>query len=127
MAAAERGFMNPRDPLTLLPLTHLAYHVLLALADEARHGYGIIKEVFERTDGEMELETGTLYAALKRLRDEGLLETVPRAERPAGEDSRRRNYRLTPFGRKVLAAESQRLARLLDVAAEKRVLPIGPA
>ncbi len=119
--------MTARDPLTMLPLTHLAYHILLALADDARHGYGIIKEVLERTDGEMELETGTLYAGIKRLRDEGLLEVVPRAERPADEDSRRRNYRLTAFGKKVLSAESQRLARLLDVAAEKRVLPIAPA
>jgi DNA-binding PadR family transcriptional regulator len=119
--------MNGRDPLALLPLTHLAYHILLALADDARHGYGIIKEVLERTDGEMELETGTLYAAIKRLRDEGLLEVVPRSERPADEDSRRRNYRLTAFGKKVLSAESQRLARLVGVAAEKRVLPISPA
>jgi DNA-binding PadR family transcriptional regulator len=119
--------MTARDPLALLPLTHLAYHILLALADDARHGYGIIKEVLHRTDGEMELETGTLYAAIKRLRDEGLLEVVPRSERPAEEDSRRRNYRLTPFGQEVLAAESQRLAKLVGVAAEKRVLPIAPA
>ena len=119
--------MNGRDPLAVLPLTHLAYHILLAIADDARHGYGIIKEVLERTDGEMELETGTLYAAIKRLRDGGLLEVVPRAERPADEDSRRRNYRLTAFGREVLSAESQRLAKLLGVAAEKRVLPIAPA
>jgi DNA-binding PadR family transcriptional regulator len=61
--------MHARDPLALLPLTHLAYHILLALADDPRHGYGIIKEVLERTDGEMELETGTLYAGIKRLRD----------------------------------------------------------
>lgn len=115
--------MNAKDPFTLLPLTSLTYHVLLALADQNRHGYGIIKEVEERTNGQMELETGTLYAAMKRMRDDQLIEAVPENERPDGEDSRRRTYRLTPFGKKVLKAESQRLAHLLSIAAQKKVLP----
>ena len=115
--------MSKPDPRSLLPLTHLSYQVLLALADEHRHGYGIIKEVSARTDGEMELETGTLYTALKRLKDEGLIDIVSRAQRPPGEDDRRRTYHLTPFGNKVLAAESRRLAALVGVAIEKRVLP----
>ena len=115
--------MSARDPLALLPLTSLTYHVLLALADENRHGYGIIKEVEQRTEGQMELETGTLYAAMKRMRDNDLIEPVPASKRPAGEDSRRRAYRLTAFGRKVLRAESQRLAQLLGIAVEKEVLP----
>ncbi len=119
--------MSIRDPAAMLPLTHLTYHVLLALADADRHGYGIIKEVAERTGGQMELETGTLYAAIKRLRDEGLIDLVPRSERPAREDSRRRNYRLTAFGRQVLQADSERLARLLGAAMEKRVLPVLPS
>jgi DNA-binding PadR family transcriptional regulator len=119
--------MNANDASTMLPLTSLTYHVLLALADEDRHGYGIIKEVEERTNGQLELETGTLYAAMKRMRDDQLIEAVPASERPAGEDSRRRTYRLTPFGRKVLKAESQRLAHLLGIATEKRVLPVAPA
>ena len=119
--------MNAKDPSTLLPLTSLTYHVLLALADANRHGYGIIKEVEERTNGKMELETGTLYAAMKRMRDDGLIEPVPASERPTGEDSRRRTYRLTPFGKKVLRAESQRLAQLLGIAAEKKVLPATSA
>jgi len=119
--------MSPNDPMAFLPLTSLTYHVLLALADESRHGYGIIKEVEQRTNGQMELETGTLYAAMKRMRDDRLIEAVPQSKRPAGEDSRRRTYRLTPFGRKVLKEESQRLAHLLGIAAEKKVLPIAPA
>jgi DNA-binding PadR family transcriptional regulator len=119
--------LNARDPASLLPLTPLTYHVLLALADADRHGYGIIKEVEERTDGQMELETGTLYAAMKRMRDERLIEVVPRSERPPDEDSRRRTYRLTPLGRRVLEAESHRLARLLGIAVEKKVLPFAPA
>jgi DNA-binding PadR family transcriptional regulator len=119
--------MPTLDPRSLLPLTHLSYHVLLALADDDRHGYGIIKEVLARTDGQMELETGTLYTALKRLKDEGLIDIVGRRERPPGEDDRRRTYRLTPCGREVLAAESQRLASLVGVAMEKRVLPATSA
>ena len=75
----------------------------------------------------MYFETVTLYAAMKRMRDDHLIEPVPVSQRPAGEDSRRRTYRLTPFGKKVLKAESQRLAQLLGIAAEKKVLPIAPA
>ena len=118
------------DAKSYLPLTHLSYQVLLALADENRHGYGIIKEVRARTGGEMELETGTLYTALKRLKDEGLIDVVAPEERlpggddrPAGEGGRRRVYQLTPLGSEVLAAESRRLAALVEVAMEKRVLP----
>lgn len=115
--------MSEIDPRSLLPLTHLSYQVLLALADDNRHGYGIIKEVRDRTDGEMDLETGTLYTALRRLKDEGLIDVVAPEERSAGEDDRRRVYKLTPFGSEVLTAESRRLAALVGVAVQKRVLP----
>lgn len=110
------------QPGDLLPLTHLSYHVLLAIADRPLHGYGIIKEVEDRTDGAMEVEAGTLYAALKRMDDEGLLEDAPPPPGDPG-DSRRRYYRMTGFGREVLEAESERLRRLLEVARDKRVLP----
>jgi len=119
--------MSVTDPRSLLPLTHLTYHVLLALADEDRHGYGIIKEVLAETDGAMELETGTLYTALKRLKDDAIIEMVQPNERPPDEDSRRRIYRLTAFGRKVLEAESARMAALVGVAAAKRVIPAESA
>jgi len=119
--------MSEIDPRSLLPLTHLSYQVLLALADEVRHGYGIIKEVRDRTGGEMELETGTLYTALKRLTDEGLIAIVAPDERPPGQDDRRRFYKLTRLGTEVLVAESRRLAALVGVAVEKCVLPEMPA
>lgn len=108
------------DPRSMLPLTHLSYHVMLAIVDAPLHGYGIIKEVAVRTDGAMELEAGTLYAGIKRMNDEGLLEGAPQPQE--GSDSRRRYYRLTAFGRDVLEAESQRLASLLRVAREKNVI-----
>jgi DNA-binding PadR family transcriptional regulator len=104
----------------LLPLTHLSYHVMLAIADRPLHGYGIIKEVAGRTDGAMEPEAGTLYAAIKRMTDEGLLEDAPAPD--DGGDARRRYYRLTDLGREVLAAETERLANLLRVARDKKVI-----
>jgi DNA-binding PadR family transcriptional regulator len=101
------------------PLTWLSYLVLLSLADGPAHGYGIIKEVERRTEGRTRIEAGTLYAAIKRLGDQGLL-------CPVGEASgsrRRRDYELTATGRAVLQAESERLAGLVDVARAKGVLP----
>ena len=114
-----------KSPQEALPLTALTYHVLLALADGDRHGYGIIKEVERRTGGEMEIETGTLYHAVKRMLDDGLIEPVPADERPVDEDRRRRAYRLLPWGREVLGAESLRLRQLLQIAEEKKVLPVN--
>ena len=102
------------------PLTHVVYHVLLSLAHEARHGYGIIKDVAERTDGRLELEAGTLYAAVKRLREDGWIEE---RDPPGGADARRRYYGLTRTGRQVLRAESERLAKLVELARQARVLP----
>lgn len=102
----------------LLPLTHLTYHVLLVMADRPLHGYGVIQEVESRTGGAMQVEAGTLYAALKRMVEEGLIE-------PADTEgnSRRRTYCLTDLGREVLEAESERLRQLVDLARDKRVLP----
>ncbi|MCZ6915327.1 MAG: PadR family transcriptional regulator [Gemmatimonadetes bacterium] len=106
----------------LLPLTHLSYHVLLVLAGTKLHGYGIIKEVYDRTGGAMDLETGTLYAAIKRLRDEALIDVAPPPRDDPGADSRRRYYTLTDLGKKVLEAESERLARLVNLAREKKLV-----
>ena len=102
------------------PLTHVVYHVLLSLARAPSHGYGIIKDVAERTDGRLELEAGTLYAAVKRLSDEGWIEEVPA---PAGTDARRRYYAITAEGRSALRAESERLAELVRLARDAHVLP----
>lgn len=105
------------------PLTHVVYHVLLSLAGGSKHGYGIIKDVLDRTDGRLELEAGTLYAAVKRLREEGLIEETAA---PRGTDARRRYYGITPGGRRVLRAESERLAELVRLARQAKVLPSTP-
>lgn len=114
----------PARPETLLPLTTVSLYVLLAVADEPLHGYGIIKDVERRTHGVVSLEAGTLYAAIRRLQDEGLLRADD-GRRPKDADSRRRYYRLTPLGLAVLRAECDRLEDVLRTAREKRVLPIA--
>jgi DNA-binding PadR family transcriptional regulator len=111
-----------KDSSDILPLTTLTYHILLALADHDRHGYSIIKEVEERTGRTMQIETGALYHAIRRMRTEELIEPIPARERARDEDSRRRTYRLTKWGRDVLAAESARLRQLVDIAEAKHVL-----
>lgn len=112
----------PVRPETHLPLTTISLYVLLAVADEALHGYGIIKDVERRTNGMVSLEAGTLYAAIKRLQDEGLLRADD-TRRPKADDSRRRYYRLTPLGRAVLRAECDRLEDVLRTARDKGVIP----
>jgi len=105
---------------SFLPLKPHWFHVLLSLADQEQHGYGIMQEVLERTDGKVRLWPATLYGALKRLIDEELIEESD--TRPAAEldDARRRYYRLTRLGRRVLAAESERLEDLVRVVDAKR-------
>src|SRR6185503_11588693 len=107
------------DAHAFLPLTPLSYHILLAVADQARHGYGIIKEIEAGTGGATSPSTGALYLALQRMEGEGLVAeaAAPRAE--AAEDPRRKYYRLTPLGRRVAVAESRRLEDLVALAAEK--------
>lgn len=104
------------------PLTPVTYHILLALADRERHGYGILKEVETLTGGALELETGTLYAAIRRLRSDGLIES---AAPVPGEDSRRKNYRLTDEGVSTLRAETRRLEKLVRAAEAKHVLSVS--
>jgi DNA-binding PadR family transcriptional regulator len=106
----------------MVPLTPLSFHILLALADVDRHGYGIIKEVRERTHGETNPGAGTLYAAIQRMLDDGLLAET--ATRPAaGDDERRRYYRMTELGRQVARAEALRLARVIRIASDKKLIP----
>jgi DNA-binding PadR family transcriptional regulator len=114
--------MEDQQIESLLPLTHLTYHVLLVLAGTKLHGYGIIKEIHERTGGAIDLETGTLYTAIKRLREDGLIDAASVPDRVVAEDSRRRYYELTPLGKRVLKAESERLARLVGLAQEKNLI-----
>jgi len=111
----------PPPPETFLPLKPHWFHVLLSLADQEQHGYGIMLEVLDRTGGKVRLWPATLYGTLKRLIDENLIEESD--ERPTLDDARRRYYRLTRFGRRVLAAESARLEDLVRVIHAKRGIP----
>ena len=122
-----RGSQPPaRDPRSLLPLTPIVFQVLLALSDGDRHGYGIIREVDERTDGLIVLRTGTLYTVLKRLLELDLVEDSDKRPAPHEDDERRRYYRLTAFGRTVMAAEARRLESVVALARDKRVLKTRP-
>jgi DNA-binding PadR family transcriptional regulator len=109
---------SARTPERFLPLTPALFHVLLSLADGEKHGYAILKEVEQRTDGAVVLSTGTLYGIVKRLLADGLIR-----ESAAGSDDRRRAYKLTAFGRKVALAETERLQRLVASARAKKLLP----
>jgi DNA-binding PadR family transcriptional regulator len=104
-----------KDDLTaLLPLTPAILHILLALAGEDRHGYGIMQEVARQSEGTCKLGPGTLYDNLQRLVEGGLIQES--SGKSADENSRRRYYRLTTFGRRVLSAEVVRLGRVLREA-----------
>jgi DNA-binding PadR family transcriptional regulator len=108
----------PKSPQVLTPLS---FHILLALTDQARHGYGIIKEMGDRTGGGVNPSTGSLYLALQRMEQEGLIRDAPDRLRP-DDDARRRYYRITHEGRTAAARESYRLAALIGVAVEKKLL-----
>lgn len=103
-----------------LPLKPNWFHVLLSLANEEQHGYGIMQEVLERTNGKVRLWPATLYGTLERLLDADLIAEAKRRPLADGEDARRRYYRLTVLGRRVLAAESIRLEDLVRVIRAKR-------
>jgi len=114
--------MAGRDPEELLPLSTAVFHILLALADGERHGYGVIKEVDARTEGKVRLGPGTLYGSIKRMLAEGMIEESGERPDPELDDERRRYYRLTKFGRRVAVAEAERLSRLVASARAKRLL-----
>jgi DNA-binding PadR family transcriptional regulator len=111
-----------REPRGLLPLTPAVLQILLALADGERHGYGIMQEVEARTGGETRLGPGTLYGSIKRMLADGLIEESDERPDPGMDDQRRRYYRITGFGEKVAGAEAERLARLVNTAAEKKLV-----
>jgi len=98
------------------------FHILLALADKERHGYDIMREVDERTEGEMRLGPGTLYGSIKRMLKDGFIEELEERPDPELDDERRRYYRLTDFGYRLAVAEAQRLERLVRSARTKKLL-----
>lgn len=108
------------DPSELIPLPELSFQVLLALGGGPAHGYGIGKRLEERTGGRLTPTTGSLYQALRRLDEKGLVEE---ADAPEGSDRRRQYFRLTPLGRQVAAAEAERLEGLVRTAREQNLYP----
>ncbi len=115
--------MRPADPRVVLPLSSAAFYILLALAEGDRHGYSISKEVDAHTDGAVKLGPGTLYRVIKQMLADGWIAEVHSASKD--DDERRRNYRLTPWGRKIAEAEARRLADLVLVARARHLLPAG--
>ena len=103
-------------PESFLPLAPAVFHILVAVADRERHGYAIMQDVAARTDGTLKLSPGTLYGTIKRLLEDGLIQELDARPDPDHDDTRRRYYRITAFGRRVAIAESARLARLLGQA-----------
>ena len=120
VALKSRGFA--RDPQEFLPLTPAMFQILLALADQERHGYDIMREVDQRTEGDVRLGPGTLYGSIKRMLRDGLVEECDERPDPELDDERRRYYRLTDFGYRVAKAEAERLARLVKASVAKKLL-----
>src|ERR1017187_6122038 len=100
--------MRDPKPESLLPLPAAVFHILIALADRDRHGYSIMQDVSARTNGKVRLSAGTLYSAVRRMLEQGLIEELAESPDPSSTDERRRYYRLTRFGRRVAAAEGGR-------------------
>src|SRR5207253_2432575 len=120
------------DPEDLLPLTPPVFHILLALADEERHGYGIMQDVARQTDDALQLGPGTLYGCLKRMLASGLVEESderpdPVLSRSGNNDERRRYYRMTTLGRSVVRAEARRLTGAVTAAKAKLGVAGGEA
>ena len=99
-------------------LSWQAFHILVALAERDQHGYGIMQDVAERTGGKLRLSAGTLYGAIKRLLEAGLIVELREAQRPKGssDDPRRRYYRLTAGGRKAAVEEVNRISEVVEQA-----------
>jgi DNA-binding PadR family transcriptional regulator len=108
--------MFKRDPQSLLPLTPAMFYVMVALADGQTHGYAILKDVEQLTNGSVRLSTGTLYGIIKRLLNDGLIRESGALSKG---DERRRSYDLTAFGREVAKAEAARLEQTLAIAKRK--------
>ncbi|MCC7008299.1 MAG: helix-turn-helix transcriptional regulator [Acidobacteria bacterium] len=112
-----------KQPEDLLPLTPPVFHILVALSEGERHGYGIMRQVADDTDGALQLGTGTLYGCLQRMLAAGLVEESDWRPDPQLDDERRRYYRITTLGTRVVKAEAKRLAVALNAARARRLLP----
>jgi DNA-binding PadR family transcriptional regulator len=112
-----------REAQSFLPLQPATFHILLAVADEDRHGYAIIQDVAERTGGTLRLSAGTLYRSIQRMLDEGLIVEPRERPSPDRDDERRRYYRITSLGAAVAKAEARRLADLVRMARSRGFVP----
>ena len=121
MRGAYNARVKPRAD-DFLPLRAVEYHILLALADAERHGYAIMQETEERTEGALRLDPATLYRALRRMVKDGLVALSARRPDPGADDERRRYYKVTPLGRQVALRETERLERLVRAARQTRLL-----
>jgi len=111
------------DIESVLPLPEAALHILMALAEDDRHGYAIIQDVAGRTRGEVRLGPGTLYRSIQRMLEQGLIEETRERPAPELDDERRRYYRITPFGKAAARAEARRLAGLVRLARARGLAP----
>jgi len=116
----------PQPTDALLPLKPADLHILLALLGEELHGYAIMQRVHDESGGQVELELGSLYRLIARLTDAGLIAPAAARFRKAGDDPRRRYYRITPLGREVAAREARRLAGVVKLARSLRLLEGTP-
>ena len=107
---------------SFLPLKTQWFHIMLSLAGEEQHGYGIMQEVLQRTTGKVRLWPATLYGSIKRLIEADLIEESSNRPAPEHDDARRRYYRLTPLGRRVLNAECERLQELVQAIQTKQTM-----
>lgn len=114
--------MPEMDPQKFLPLKSQWFHILLSLAGGEQHGYGIMQEVLERTSGKVRLWPATLYGSIKRLMEADLIQESSARPEPELDDARRRYYKLTPLGRRVLDAECERLQELVHAIRMKQAL-----
>ena len=115
--------MPTPDPQSQLPLTPVVLHILLAVADEpqGKHGYAIAREIEEVTEGQVRMGAGTLYGSIQRMLDAALIEE--RRVRTASAAERRRYYKITAFGRRVLGLELTRLSEVVAIARRKQLRP----
>ena len=107
----------------LLPLPPATFHILIAVADDDRHGYAIIQDIAARTNGELQMSAGTLYRSIQRMQEQGLIVESRHRPDPEEDDERRRYYQITTFGTAVARAEARRLTDLVKLARARGIAP----
>lgn len=121
---AERHDRPDRREIdALLPLPAATFQILLAVAEQDRHGYAVIQDIAARTNGELKLSAGTLYRSIQRMLEQGLVVETRERPDPDEDDQRRRYYRITPLGTAVARAEARRLAELIRMARARGLAP----